>query len=330
MIYRCPIVGTGRSDDPYRPPYQGRGTSWICLGAPGTADGYGILELDQPVNDPRLAPLAESPDERTTIAGRDRIANSFGVSLRHRTFRHVLGELLMDHGRHDGRGWKGIRRTPSKEYQAWQVWLSGKAIWTMNAPPMHSSKHFTESWPTNGSTVSTGQNQPWTEFGDVEVVSGALRAANAAGGLEAARCDSALDTSNQRHMATFVINDVDFCQARVCVRFADEINQYSLSLARAGGTYLRETHKFVGGVVSVFASDTTDPGTGTTMEIVVDGANVTGKIAGTIVLGPTTDGSPELLTTFTCGVMLGPEVDTANASLDDHVMADVRKFLLVR
>lgn len=331
MIYRCPIVGTGRADDPFRPPYQGPGTSWICLGVPGTADGYGILELPERVNDPRLEPIATAPEERLTNSGRKRIGNRFGVTLRHRTLSHALGELLMDHGRDDGRGWRGIRHTPSKEYQAWMVWLSGRPIWTLEAPPMHSSKHFTESWPTNGTTVSTGQDQPWTEFGDVEVVSGALRAANATGSPEAARCDSVLDTSNQRHMASYTLADVDFCQLRACVRFQDDENYYALHLARANGTYERDIRKQTTAALTTFASDTTDPGTDTTMELVVDGSNVTGKIGGVTILGPTTDGSPELLTTFTGGLLLGPEVSTANASLDNHVIADVgSRFLLSR
>ncbi len=56
---------------------------------------------------------------------------------------------------------------------------------------------LTESWPTNSTTISSGQDNPWTEvLLDVEVASGQIRCASAGATIAHARCDTALSSSD--------------------------------------------------------------------------------------------------------------------------------------
>jgi len=58
------------------------------------------------------------------------------------------------------------------------------------------------------------------------------------------------------------------------------------------------------------------------MELIADGSTITGKLNGTTVLGPSTDPTPELLTTFTGGVFMLASA-LGNATFDLHTIADV-------
>ena len=328
-LYSCAIVGTGTSEDPIRAPFDGNGSGWICLAPPGSTVGRGLLYLPTAQSDPRIRQIADDPSERASNQVRNAWQNELGITLQSSSTTSIaalIAEVMRDHGRTDGSRW-GILR-PSKQRQRFEIYLGALgAIWTGAAPPTPATQTFTESWPTDSTTISSGQDQSWTEVGDLEVSGGKIRCVSAAAGtFESAICNSTLDTENQYHEATYtlVVPGSGVNGVYVCCRFADESNNYFLLFRHIGGSPGRRIRKIVGGVETGFAADSTSPGTGGTMKLVVDGSTITGYKDGSVILGPATDGTPELLTNFNGGIILTTDGTTiGDATLDGHTIADI-------
>lgn len=329
-IYLCQSVGTGARKDRLRPPFTEPGSGWISLVPPGATSGRGVLYLPTAQSDPRLTLLADTLDERPSVTRRRALGNALGITLeeaRGTRLADALAELLMD--RADDRvRWRGIRGWPSKARQAHEIWLGALGrVWSEAVPPSPATKTYTETWPTNSSTISSGQNQVWTEQGaDVEVSGNVLRNVGSGEQTSRCRCESLLDTANQRHRATWTLADatVEANAVAVGVRWTDDINNYYLQFkASTVGTGGRLTAKIVADVETIFSEDTTDPGTSGTMELLVDGSTVTGKQDGAIILGPTTDGSPDLTSVRTGGCLILTELLNTSGTLDTHTIADI-------
>lgn len=76
-----------------------------------------------------------------------------------------------------------------------------------NEPPRRPDTEYTESWPTDGTTVSSGQDLTWAEVnGNVEVSSGRIQAVSAAV-REAARAEH--DLSSDDHHAKHLFYGLD-------------------------------------------------------------------------------------------------------------------------
>lgn len=69
------------------------------------------------------------------------------------------------------------------------------------------STTLTETWPTNGAAISTGQDQPWNEdFGDVRVSAGELLAESVVSNEPFGRCTTDLSSDDHSHDVTVTLN----------------------------------------------------------------------------------------------------------------------------
>ena len=331
-IYRTAIVGTGTELDPFRSPYAGVGVGWIDLGpVPRTAgvalSGVGLLYLPDAVVDARLTKIADTAVESSSTQTRNRLANALGINLTtNRTIAGLMAEILMDHGRSDGTRWRGIRGAPSKARLAHEVWLGALGrIWSEPVAPTPSTEVFTETWPSDGTTFLTTQDQPWTVIeGTPEVSGGVVRKASGAGAI-GIRCDSVLDTADQRHTATFACGLTagtnNFFEPQV--RWGDLNNRYYARGNRrssGGPGHDRSLGKVVGAsFTDIIADDGVDPGASGTIMCEVDGASCRLIVGSLDTTG--TDGSPELLTNFLGAIRIGGAATVV--TFDNHTIEDI-------
>lgn len=325
-LYLCDVVGTGTDADPLRPPTDEPGSGWVCLAPPGSLMGKGILFLPTHAVSPRLVQLADLADELVSGPVRTRLQNALSLTLTQTRFAAILAELLTVHGRLDGTRWGLLR--PSVARQRFEIWLGALGlIWSAPAPPTPATQTFTETWPTNGTTLSSGQDQVWTETtGDLEVAAGVLRAVATTLQINHARCESVLDTSNQRHEASFTLVDGSTVvnAVRPSVRCSDSNNEYRVDATRrsGGAGYIRRGEKRVASVnTTIVTNSASDPGASGTISVTIDGSTMS------IVIGAYsnngTDGTPELLTNLKGAVHVLAVSAVGDATLDTHTIADV-------
>lgn len=330
MLYQGPIVKRVDADGvTYASPYEGdpRIGSIIC-GPPQSDAGKVILWIPGGTSDPRLTKIADHPSEPLSIASRDRFANAMGVNLQDGAGRDLIAELLMDHGRRDGRGHYGIRGCPSVERLAYEIHLGELGrIWSQPVPPCPHSQRYFEGWPTNGA-VTSGQNRGWTVTAGTPVVSGNTYTGTGATGLDnGAVSTSLLDTVNQRHMAVWTAADFDATFAiKVRDQGQDNDNFYAAQGRHFSGSFQRFLRKRVGASNTTFYIDATDPGASGVARIDVDGATITGWW-GAFTSGPQTDASPQLLTNFAVQVTLGALDVTGDVTLDNNEWSDIVRRL---
>lgn len=324
-IYRCPIIGDGSDHDAFRAPYLGDDPriGYINLSVPNTPNGFGFLYLPADVADGRLEKLADSHDEALSTANRSRIGNAFGVTLQQVSMRDVIAELLMDHGRNDGTRWTGIRGFPSRRRSQYEVFLGGLGmIWSQKVAPRPSSQTLTETWPTDGTTIATGQDNAWNDDdGNAEISSGV--ATNNTINFAGYTCTDDLDTDDHRHYLEFQLNNGSvLIQIRVGVRWTDRNNAYAFWLSRNGNS--QTSRKRVGGSNTQFATNSNDPGASGNAECEIDGATVTCRLGGSQIF-QNTDGSPSFSGVLTCGFSIYRAAGSAQGEVtaDNHTMADV-------
>ena len=174
---------------------------------------------------------------------------------------------------------------------------------------------LTESWPTDSTTISTGQDQPWNEdSGDAQVTGGALAPVNASHG----RCTANLSSDNHQHDATGT-SGADFSSAGINARKIDSTVQtsYQAHARRQTGTK-RFLTKVVAGTFTNLATNGTDPGASYALQVKADGSSISGLV-GAVALGPITD--TDITGNLQCGYtfLTGAGVPT----LDAHTMQDI-------
>lgn len=325
-LYACAIVGSGAEGDPFRPPFDGDPRiGWICLGAPGTDQGMGLLYLPEATIDPRLEQIGEVPGERPPLRVRRRLQNALGITLGSKSRSPLAGliaETMLLHGRSDGRGWGTLR--PSKVRQQFEIYLGALgAIWTARAPRAPNSQSYTETWPTNGG-ITSGQNLTWTNLVNVaEVSAGRVRNAAAASGFTF-RCESLLDTSNQVHSADFTIVEggAGNNQIQMLARLTDANNFYRTTCRRSSGVgYVRDGSKRIASSnTTIVTNSASDPGGSGAIAVQIDGSTMSITIGAYSNTG--TDGTPQNLTEFRCGCDLFGQA-IGDCTLDNHTIADV-------
>ena len=298
----------------------------IFLGPPDRlSEGYVLTAAPEPVRDPRWLKLAEGPGDAVSSSRLRRLGNVLGLTLSAGSVDRLLAELLLVHGDRRSR-WGGVLGCPVKALLGYPLWLPYYGlVHFLAVAPMPSTQTFLETWPGADGAITSTRDQVWTNIvGDFTVVSNVCRAA-VVNTQSAAICDSDLDTSAQRHLATFHLanNAGGENTLSVKVRYSTQTNQYFFRLTRENGTFQRLTRKTVAGADTTFGNDATDPGGDATMELIVDGDQITSKIGGTTVHGPSTDGTPQLLTNFNGGIQIFAQATLADATLDTHTIADV-------
>lgn len=329
-LYSCAIVGTGTDADPFRPPFQGAGIGWICLGAPGTSSGRGLLYLPNATIDPRVRKIADDPTERVSKQVKTVWENELGITLAApstATWAECVAEILRDHGRLDGTRWGRLQ--PSKERSRYEIYLGALgAIWTAPAPPTPATQIYTESWPTDQAITGTvTEDQSWTAIsGSCEVSGGKFRPAVTTLQVNDAICDSVLDTAMQSHTASFTMDDgvTNVNQLRAYVRCSDSNNIYFVNAVRRSTTgHQRSGSKRVASSNTVLVTDdATDPGASGTISVKIDGSTMTITV-GSRVDATGTDASPQLLTNFKGGCMGISVTGLGAVTLDTHTIRDV-------
>lgn len=184
---------------------------------------------------------------------------------------------------------------------------------------------LTENWPTNGTTISTGQDNPWNEdSGNVEVASGKLQP-TADGGMYG-RCTTNLSSDDHSHEATGTLgSSTTFHYFGVTTRKVDSTvaTYYFAYLKRfvAAPNGSLEVGKVVAGTPTSLDDDGTDPGAGTfTIKGDANGSTVR-AIRGATTLSQTD-------TSITGNLQCGYDIRRVSGgsfvpTLDAHTMADL-------
>ena len=329
-IYLAPVIGTGTERDPIRAPYLGDDPriGWIHMGPPGTNLGSALLYLPTSVGDVGFDKVCdEDVRETTPMVTRSRIDTRLIVTTSKATLRDLVGELLLDLGDIRIR-WGGVRNFPSRARSRYEIYLGAiGCVYDLAVPRRPSTQSFDETWAGGDGTtltIAAGRDNDWTEQVDDLAVTGGVLHAVANVTEATARCESALDTADQRHKATFALANIATSNhLRITVRHTDQDNAYRIFFERNNGSFVRRTQKIVSASVTLFSGDTTDPGASGTFEINVDGTTITGLLNDVTILGPATDGSPELTTVRTGGLQIRFSTTDSNATLDNHTIADV-------
>jgi len=151
-----PLVGDGTDRNRWRPPVDGDWTA-IDLSPPGAA---GLMVVRTAGRPGRLARnvlhLSDDLDARLPARLVRRLEDRLTVTLtERRRLRGVLAELLVVHGRHDGRRWRPCR--PGRRGLV-EIWC-GELVYA--APPIQAVG-YTESFNQADSSV-LGPDLTWTE-----------------------------------------------------------------------------------------------------------------------------------------------------------------------
>lgn len=333
-LYLTSAIVDQEADGPtIRSPYSGDPRIGSLLIGPENVAGKALIWLPESVVDARLDKLADAVVERPTPATRNRLGNALGITLVNtQTIAELFAQVLMDHGRDDGTRWRGIRGFPSKARGQWEIWLGELGvIWAQKAPPTPSTKRLTESWPTDGTTFTSGQDNAWAVItGAPEVSGGKLINPAGADPANCVSCTDLLDTANQRHRAEYTMVDSSGVNPMaVIVRGQGQTNNnhYRFQVQRRTGAHQHLLRKRVASVNTDFYSDTADPGGSGVVLIEVDGSTVRGSSAN-VNTTPQTDASPSLTLNrrgecFVQGDLAGDQ------TLDNHIIEDVTAMLLL-
>lgn len=187
---------------------------------------------------------------------------------------------------------------------------------------------LTETWPTDSTTVSSGQDEPWTEeVNDASVAAGKIGSVAAFPAVAVLSCDTALSSDDHRHVATAAAAQTEGNRCLVAVRYdtgvngTNLMNAYALWVQNQTGNAHRSLTKFVAGAETALNNIFTNPGASYSMECKADGSDITGISAGT-TQGPITD------TALTGYLQVGLRIWRGGAAhsactLDDHTFEDL-------
>lgn len=193
---------------------------------------------------------------------------------------------------------------------------------------------LTEPWPTNSTTISSGQDNPWTEeLGDQEVAAGVL-GTNTGGTNCTCSCDTSLSSANHLVRATYALAllHANPLRAAVLARYdatitSDAPTDAYAATADRGGTGERNASKRVAGVFTSLASDATDPGASGSVEIKASGSQISAIIGGT-AFQAVTDTSLTGYLQCGVGVRRNGALALSDATVDNVTMTDVLSSLV--
>lgn len=186
---------------------------------------------------------------------------------------------------------------------------------------------FTETWPTNSTTISTGQDQPWTETAnDVQVSSNKLQPVTDAS-VARARCGTQLSTDDHSHEASYeALGTANVYQCLAGVRndgSTDDLG-YGVWVRRFSGSDSQLVKREPPTAHSVLSEINVDPGATGTVQCQANGSSISG-IAGGNTHTPVTD------TTHTgqLNVWLGfyNNNTKSDTTLDNHTAADLGRVM---
>lgn len=186
---------------------------------------------------------------------------------------------------------------------------------------------WTEGWPTDSSTLSSGQDEPWTELvGDLSVASGVVGLVSV-NTISAAACDTVVSSDDHQHDATAVNPDVAGAWQALLCRFDGAVtgdvpdNCYSLFNHRGHATNKNLLDKIVSASITNLDSSSTDAGSPVTMTITTNGTAISGSNGAVALSASDSDITGEVL----AGIRMrldGSGVH-ADVTLDGHTFADL-------
>lgn len=332
-LYLTSILGNGSEGNTFTVPALDQpGAGWIDLRPdPTVAAGRGILYLPVSVADARLLTLANGVDEILPRMVQTQLANAFSLTLRQTRVDRIVAELLLDHARTDGTRWRSLRPDRAGFYAIWlgglgKVWENGSPqVWadpavlaaTMGYRPSRrdflkgagllvglaagilatrrfaAAATFLETWPTDSSTLSSGQDQVWNEDSNDAQVSANKLSAVTTGAIVVGRSTSAV-VSTDNHIVSADLElptrDGSIRQVGVGCRKINSttLTYYRMMLRRRTTGDVRSLHKMVAGSATLLVQDTVDPGAGPVpTSVLANGSTILGTASATF--GPVTD-----------------------------------------
>jgi hypothetical protein len=316
--YLTPYVGTGRAGDPFRPHVDTDRMASIDLRPDATRrDGYALVTTPEPQRG--LLHLGDEPGARSGVVRR-LLGNRLGVGLRRDTLPQHAAALLLEHAREDGTRWKPLR--PAGWY--YEIWLGG-LLWRM--PILAGGATVTEAWPTNSTTISSGQNQPWTEVLNDMQVTGGVIAPVTLGDNCRARCEVDLATANnyaQQVIITWTAPSASLNLFELCCRYsaaADTCYFGGYVHGAVGPVHRREIQRLAAGASTVILQEDgiTQAVVGQTIRLEADGSTLRVRNNG-VALTVATD---TVITTGTRGGIMLRNNEANRVQGDSFEMGDL-------
>lgn len=285
MYALAPYIGAGTLADRFRP----RGSdqaNWLAVDlrpdGGATLDGGGLnaalvyLPADDP--DAQLIKLGDDLSETLRAARRTALQNRFGVTLRRKTLRGILWELLLVP---NANAWKPLRAT-----------RDGRFLLHLGPAPemfrtMAGGSSATESW-THADNASLTADLTWDEFSgtDWAIVSNAAKLTGNVG-IDMTRADIAMATDDHYAQATLVTwtYAAGTLAGSVLVRKANDSAQtfYCFTPVQAGtADYVVE--KWVTGSATTLGTVTNNPTATDVFRVSANGSQILGTLNGNDVL----------------------------------------------
>jgi len=294
-LYLTPILGDGSDANPFEPVgFDQPGAGWVDLRPDATVNaGRGVLWLPTSNADIRLRQLADVVNEVLTGARRTFLANALSLTLSATRFRDVLAELLVTHARTDGTRWRPLQFTVEGMLEIWLGSLG--RIFAQRSVAGGSS--FSETWPTAGTTITTGQDQPWNEdSGNVTVVGPGHLECVDIGADVFGRCTSAVSTVDLQTQATCTTllgsgSGNNSIVGVICRKVDSTVKTfYSLWTNRALTNEKARLRKVVAGLNTTLGTDAVGDigGSAQAYNVQANGSSIQGS-AGSLSVGPVTD-----------------------------------------
>jgi len=186
---------------------------------------------------------------------------------------------------------------------------------------------LTETWPTNSSDISTGQDNAWTEdsgAGGLQVTSNALQNTSASAAGRAPYMHTDFSSEAHSHEATAALGTNSnlagvYNRCSTTFTFNHTADCYGGEGFRETGFNIRRAVEFNSGTRTTKSSDSTDPGASLTISISSDSSDSHDVVVG----GFSHTFSDATHSNLKCGVFLSAENTAGNATLDSHTMQDV-------
>lgn len=330
--YLSTWVGTGTTEDPFRPAVAAEGVDWWVIDLRPDAsrvEGRCLVACAaRPASETAARYLGEDPAARLSNAILNRLGNDLSLSLAAADVTRVAVELLVDHAREDGTRWRPLRAL-TRGPNAWELRLGG-LLWLV--PRVAGGASFTETFTAaDGALNTTDTDLSWS----VTTGTGLVVADNKASintvtsTRRRGRAEVSADTVDHYCEAQVTVPNLNYNDAAVCGRWAAAVNdtQYAATLLYDAGGHKQHLRKYVTGTETALTARTAyTPGTfpkllrlkcdGSTISWLIDGLEV-GAVTDTSIDGVTVGGKRGGLTFW------NSTSATAFPSLDDWVLGDL-------
>lgn len=276
------VVGSGRPDDPFRPPTDQHFSS-IDL-RPSASGRAGHLLVATPERESGVGTYLGTDAEELSPAVARVLAQRLGVTLdADPTLAELVAELLLVHARTDGTRWRPLRPRRGAVSDRWSIHL-GTTIWARQVPALRGAASYTESFnKANSSTV--GPDLVWVEQDGLwSVASNALSLPSGSDGSIFA--DAPLATDDHWVEVTKSAGGADFGGPTVRNRYPESGGRNHYIYDAKTTTNTHRLMKRVNDALSTIAADNLSVDLPLRMHLEADGSSLLGYV-GTTTLSAT-------------------------------------------